>query len=448
MLKITGLTITAILSGLLSLNSQAATITVAAGEVAVNANGICSLREAIANAERELGGDTSSGDCATASAGPDVINLGTNSTYTLPDQFFSSADGATGLPAIKSNITINGNGSTIQRDPALGIGCAGVGSKFRLLFIHAEGDVALNNLTLTNGCADFGFVGAGGAIFNCGNLTVTDSSIIGNAAQSSAGGIQNDGTLSMIRSTLDSNSVSEGAGGGLVNSQQASTIEQSTLSNNVAPGAGGAIYHHATSRILDISNSTISGNEAGGTGGGLQTRGNIELKSSTVASNTMLDPSGLGAGMFTQGSGTATLVNTLVGEQIGGNNCSGNITANGVNIGDDASCDSATVTADIRIGTLTNNGGSTNTHALLTGSPAIDSGDNTECALAPVNNLDQRGVTRPQLSVSSNTCDVGAFELAPEIPILPVPTLSGLALAILLAMIAFFGISTITRKTA
>jgi len=64
------------------------------------------------------------------------------------------------------------------------------------------------------------------------------------------------------------------------------------------------------------------------------------------------------------------------------------------------------------LGPLQDNGGPTWTHALLPieeGSRAIDAGDNTLCASWPINNLDQRGVARPQ----GGHCDVGAYEAVP-----------------------------------
>lgn len=65
---------------------------------------------------------------------------------------------------------------------------------------------------------------------------------------------------------------------------------------------------------------------------------------------------------------------------------------------------------DPLLGPLENNGGSTLTHALLPGSPAIDAGNPTGCTdhLGNLLTTDQRGVTRPQ----GPTCDIGAVELA------------------------------------
>ena len=55
---------------------------------------------------------------------------------------------------------------------------------------------------------------------------------------------------------------------------------------------------------------------------------------------------------------------------------------------------------------LQNNGGPSETMALGPGSAAIDAADDATCAAPPVNNLDQRGVTRPQ----GLHCDIGAVE--------------------------------------
>jgi hypothetical protein len=78
---------------------------------------------------------------------------------------------------------------------------------------------------------------------------------------------------------------------------------------------------------------------------------------------------------------------------------------------EDGSC-SATYSGDPKLGPLANNGGSTQTMALLAGSPAIDTGDDGICASPRINNLDQRGVSRLQ----GAHCDIGAFEYENEAP--------------------------------
>ena len=65
---------------------------------------------------------------------------------------------------------------------------------------------------------------------------------------------------------------------------------------------------------------------------------------------------------------------------------------------------------------MQDNGGPTWTLALLPGSAAIDAADDAICAAAPVNNLDQRGITRPQ----GAHCDIGAYEALPPRAFLPI----------------------------
>lgn len=422
--------------------ASAATITVAAGEVAVDAgNGNCSLREAINNAELILGGDTSGGDCVAGDPGADTIVLAAASTYDLPDIAVSDgANGDSGLPAITSVITIQGNGAIIQRSPTLfsGTPCGGGGDKFRIFFIYDSGNLTLENVRLRNGCASGS---AGGAIFNCGALTITDSVIDNNVADTSAGAIQNDGMLTLTRSTLSNNAVTSGAGGAVVDTG-GFEILQSTINNNSTPGAGGALLEAGGGGTRTIANSTISGNSADGTGGGLQNDASTSLTNVTVAFNQMGPPGSLGgpgAGIF----GSSTLANTLLADQIGGSDCAG-VTSLVGNLDDDGSC-AATTTTTPDIGPLANNGGPTQTHALLAGSPAIDTGDNATCAAAPVDNFDQRGFTRPIFGRISVTCDVGAYEFRASST---APTLSPVALVLLVLALGAIALVTMRHNPA
>ena len=435
---------------------DAATIQVAPGEVVVDpGNGRCSLREAINNAN--AGSDTSGGDCLAWDAGADDIVLGSGATYTLFDFAASSVVfGQSGLPAITSTIDIKGNGATIQRSATLFSGndrCDSLPTdSFRLFFVDTTGVLTLENLRLRNGCASFeDFTGAGGAIFNRGSVTLLESTISANTARSSGGGIHNDGTLELIQSTVRDNLVTEGAGGGIVNTGMF-TSKQSTVSGNTTPGAGGAMYNPGE---VTMGNSTISGNQADGTGGGLQNEETATLTNVTITANTATrfadspDP-GFGGGIFRNG-GTVTLANTIVVKQTRGTDCFGTITSNGHNLDSDLTCaqlGTDRTSPDPGLGPLANNGGPTQTHALLFGSPAVDHGDNTICAADPVNNVDQRSVPRPLNGGLSLTCDIGAFELCLNCGASSAPVASAGTLVALGALLLVVGAAGARRLQA
>lgn len=133
--------------GLLALaanSSWAATITVAPGAVVVAADGLCSLREAINNANADAQVDNS--DCLAGSAGNDVLELAADSLYIIPDVYF----GATGLPSVVTAIELAGNGATLRRNLALDCTIDGIrsASEFRLLRVDTQGVLQVNDLSL------------------------------------------------------------------------------------------------------------------------------------------------------------------------------------------------------------------------------------------------------------------------------------------------------------
>ena len=148
-------------------------------------------------------------------------------------------------------------------------------------------------------------------------------------------------------------------------------------------GLGGGIYNSGT---LTVINSTFSGNSAATSGGGIYNTGTLNYSNTIIANST---------------GGDCTLN-------------AGSIGTNTNNLVEDGSC-SASLSGDPSLGALADYGGPTQTMALQSGSLAIDAGDDATCAAAPVNNLDQRGVTRPLdgNSDSTATCDVGAYEAPP-----------------------------------
>ena len=120
-----------------------ATITVVNGQVAVNANGQCSLIEAIQNADSKTNGHPNN-DCATGNPnGADTINLPANGLFTLNNVHHFDDIGDIGLPWISTTVTINGNGSTIQRNSTA--------PKFRIMAVGNNGNLTLNNATISGG---------------------------------------------------------------------------------------------------------------------------------------------------------------------------------------------------------------------------------------------------------------------------------------------------------
>ena len=211
---------------------QAATITVTTNIPAINgADGKCSLIEAIENANA---GAQPHVDCL-AGSGSDTIVL--PKTILALSAVDNSTYGATGLPVITSQITIEGNGAKITRK--------GNAPPFRLIAVGATGDLTLNNVTLTGGdAADYG-----GAIHNQGMLTIQNGTISDNTAGGGGGGITNTaGTLTIENSAISGNTVVTGndsaVGGGIANYAGTVTITNSTISrNNIAGGVvnvGGA----------------------------------------------------------------------------------------------------------------------------------------------------------------------------------------------------------------
>jgi hypothetical protein len=274
--------------------------------------------------------------------------------------------------------------------------------------------VTLSGITMRNA----GGIGNGGGIFNClTTLTIIDSVIVnsnirkGGGQVGFGGGIYNcpGSVLTIINSTLDRNVAEQG--GGICNGGTL-TIINSTFSRNFARDRrGGAIRNYGT---LTIANSTFSGNSApGGIGGAIHNgkylgqTGTLVMSSSTVSRNT-------GGGIFNRPGITATIQNSIVSNNIGGN-CRGVMTSNGYNLSSDHTCKLRGVgdlnNIDPKLGPLQYNGGPTATMALLQGSPAIDAGNPHGCGdtAGRVLRIDQRGEPRPDKEDSSG-CDIGAYE--------------------------------------
>jgi uncharacterized repeat protein (TIGR01451 family) len=278
--------------------------------------------------------------------------------------------------------------------------------------------------------------GDGGGIVHgpngSGSLTLTDSIISDNTAAGEDGGIlfapALPSVLTITGSTIDSNTAQGGEGGGITWFGSSFTLTNSTVISNKAATDGGGIL--TAGGNVTITNSTLSGNRAGGNGGGIASfntgslAGPYTLTNVTITNNFADNENGVGngsgdgGGIFNSSPGTMSLLNTIVaGNTDGGGQApdfSGTLTSLGHNlIQSTAGATIVGVTAgnivgqNALLGPLANNGGPTKTHLPLTGSPAIDAGNNTG---APA--TDQRGIARPQ--PPGGIVDIGAVEVQAE----------------------------------
>jgi uncharacterized repeat protein (TIGR01451 family) len=354
---------------------------------------------------------------------PDTISfsLPASSTITL----------STALPNINGDLSIVGPGAgtlTVKRSTAGGT------LDFRIFAVNSGKTVSISGLTVTNG-RDSG--GGGGGILNQGTMQLNDIVVTGNTSPNSGAGIFNSGAsaqLTIGKSSITGNTADENAGG-IFNSNGQLTLTESTISGNTATGDGGGI---ASAGSATITNTTISGNNARGDGGGMQlASGNLTAVNITVTANRADSDNnniGAGGGIFVETTATVLIHNSIVA---GNSNASvfgtspdvkGALDSSGLNnlIGIGTNMTGLTngnngnqvgtigTPIDARLGTLANNGGPTQTHALLPGSPALDAGSDTAATNASLA-TDQRGAGYNRFADSDDagttaTVDIGAFE--------------------------------------
>ena len=304
--------------------------------------------------------------------------------------------------------------------------------------------VTVDSLTITGGS------GLVAGISNAGELTLTDTAVTANHAtvgqfQNGVGGILNQqgGSVALTSSTVSGNSASatapfDTAVGGILNACCGSsvTVTNSTVSGNSGNSpsdAFGGILNSAPASVVTLTNSTVSGNTASAAGGtaafatavagASNSGGTLTITYSTVSGNTVSEPNGgflpPVAGISNFFGGTLTARSALVAGQSGGPNCSGFASSSdgGYNLDDGASCgfDMANHSLSntdplLDPAGLQDNGGPTETIALLPGSPAVDAIPASTNGCGTTTATDQRGISRPQ----GPGCDMGALELMPE----------------------------------
>jgi uncharacterized repeat protein (TIGR01451 family) len=261
-------------------------------------DGICSLHEAIINANND--DQSGSPDCP-AGSGEDTLYL--SSDVQLTNWFtYISQQGAIGLPYITSNIIIEGSGFTISRSSS---------EPFRFFWIEVGASLRLSNTNLVGGQASPAFsptgaIRGGGGIVNYGQLEVIGGSISNNSTNTSdadGGAILSiRGTVIMQDCEVHDNFTSEYAsdGGAIGISDGTINIQSCVFSNNKASddpvstmttGSGGAIY--ANGGDVTIDNSFFFQNQSThGGGGAIFSSGNLTITNSTFASNQTREAGG------------------------------------------------------------------------------------------------------------------------------------------------------------
>ncbi|MCA9982385.1 MAG: hypothetical protein KDD89_16180, partial [Anaerolineales bacterium] len=246
------------------------------------------------------------------------------------------------------------------------------------------------------------------------SLTLNNLTVTGSNASPAIFANETNTSLTLDEVVMSGNNNFSGLNGGAIffsSNAGSLTISNSTFnSNNVgANRSGGAIHVGTGGGFVEISNSTFSGNWAASQGGAISVAfGSTTLTNVTIVGNT----AGVGGGGLAQSGGTVTILNSIVADNTGGN-CAGTISSSGYNLDSANTCGFAStgdlVNTDPLLGTLTDNGGQTATHAPATNSPVVDAGD-PACGGATT---DQRGVARPQDGDADGmaTCDIGAVEL-------------------------------------
>ena len=330
----------------------------------------------------------------------------------------AGAGGGIASIAVNGNATLVLNKSVVARNTVNGLGGGGIDNAADS---RSTARVSLNSSTVSDNVAN-GIdhtSGLGGGIQNSflrtafnatAILTLNDSTVSGNTGVDGGGissAIDFTANLTLIlvlnRSTVSGNEAigngfQVGNGGGIYIVNGASLLANSTVSGNTATGAG----------------------ELSGLGGGIMNAGLTDISRMTLINTTVSDNSaasgggGLANTQF-EGDTEARFANSIVAENSApaGANClnfAGTLVSLGHNLENADTCNfdqpTDVISVNPLIAPLADNGGGTQTHALLPGSLAIDSADGSTCAAPPINGIDQRGVVRPQ----GAECDIGAYE--------------------------------------
>jgi len=380
-----------------------------------------------------VGYDLGGGICNDGSFGSANLEINHSTVFGNPS---GNRGGGIYNNGVSGSATLTINNSTVRANVA-----GGAGGGIYNDGTQGNATLTINNSILHDNSVTYGG-SRGGAIFNEGSegtatVTISDSVLSGNSSSNKGGAIYSAGTegsetLEINNSTLSGNSTG-GSGGGIsidalgFSATDTLTINNSTLNGNSA-NTGGGISNSADGlafTTVTINNSTLSGNSASGAGGGISNGGphgreTLIINNSTLSGNS----ASIGGGIVNAdswGGANLTIGNTILKTGASGENIyvDGPVASLGYNLSSDDAGGALTgigdqINTDPMLGPLQNNGGPTFTHALLTGSPAIDAGKNFTAGTT-----DQRGPgfvrTFDNASIANANAgdgtDIGAYEV-------------------------------------
>jgi hypothetical protein len=243
-------------------------------------------------------------------------------------------------------------------------------------------------------------------------FTITAGNANGSANDQKGGGMFIEGLVGaapVLKNLTFYNNTATHGGGIFSGPKDYPTITDTTFSQNASSSAGGGLYYQGepSSSATAFQNLTFSKNTADfggsiGEGGGIYFQGKF-AETYFFTNITFYENRARGAGgAISRNNGNLIFQNSIFWDNDDETN--GNISINdsivqsGCPTG--ATC-SNIITADPVLGTLTDNGGPTNTIAIGAGSSAIDAGNDASCTTT-----DQRGFSRSQ----GASCDIGAYE--------------------------------------
>jgi hypothetical protein len=396
--------------------------------ICADSNGDCTLRAAIHESNFDSGED------------------GIEFDIPMTDPGFNPLTGAwtinltAALPDVTDSVEITGLGADML------IVRRNTGGDYRIFDVTTAGVVTISDMAISDGNSGSS---VGGGISNLnGTVTVTNCVISGNFAGDGGGGLSNGGILNVTNCTINDNHDLGNAGGGIFNSIGTVNLSNSTVSGNSSDLGAGIQNGGFGAGTLNVTNCTVTGNVAGFAGGGINnSKGNVNVTNSTISNNV----ASLGGGIFHDASsgGPATVKSSIIALNTAssGPDVDGDFSSSGFNLigktdgsmgftsgTDQTGTSAAPLDPKLDSNGLQDNGGPTQTIALLFGSPAIDKG--TSDGLTGGLSTDQRSTGFPRTfddpaienAAFGDGTDIGAFEVQAPTPSpspTPVPTTFG-----------------------